>query len=70
MVKPGIHTSEFAVIVLTIIGNVVAGVSDAINSNASQNISWATVGLAALYALCRTAVKVGSSNGVGNSGGN
>lgn len=66
MVKPGIHTSEFAVIALTIIGNVIAAATNAIGSTPAQNVSWATVGLAALYAACRSLVKYGA----GKSGGN
>lgn len=66
MVKPGINTTELAVILLTIIGNVVAAATDALNSSAAQHVSWASVGLAAVYALSRSLVKYGAAKQGGN----
>jgi hypothetical protein len=66
MVKPGINTSELALIILTVIGNVVAAATNSLNSTAAQHVSWATVGLAAFYALCRSIVKYGAGGGGGS----
>lgn len=67
MVKPGINTSEFLLIVLTIIGNIVAAVTNSLNSAPAQHVSWGSLGLVALYALSRSLVKYGAAK---NSGGN
>jgi uncharacterized membrane protein YuzA (DUF378 family) len=66
MVKPGINTTELALVVLTILGNVIAAATGAIDSTATSHVSWATVGLAAFYAFCRSLVKYGAAKNGGS----
>jgi len=66
MVKPGINTTELALIVLTVIGNVIAAATGALDSAGASHVSWATVGLAAFYAFCRSLVKYGAAKQGGN----
>lgn len=61
MVKPGINTTEFALVILTMLGNVIAAATGTINTSTDQHVSWATVGLAAVYALGRSIVKYGAA---------
>lgn len=66
MVKPGINTTEFALTVLVILGNVIAAATNQLNSTTAQHVSWASVGLAAVYALSRSLVKYGAAKTGGN----
>lgn len=66
MVKPGINTTELALVVLTIIGNVIAAAVGVMNTSTNQHVGWATVALAAVYTLGRSLVKYGAAKQGGN----
>lgn len=66
MVKPGINTTELALTVLVIIGNVVAAATGALNTSTNQHVGAASVILAAVYALSRSLVKYGAAKQGGN----
>lgn len=60
-IKAGVTTSEFLLVVLTLIGNIVAGVSHALNTTPGQHLSWGSIGLVALYTFSRSIVKISAN---------
>lgn len=64
-VKPGIRSTELWLTVFTIAGNVIAAATGSLSSSTAQNVSWSSIGLAGLYAVARSIVKLSAGGGGG-----